>query len=318
MARIRSVHPGLFTDEAFASASMAARLLLIGIWTEAWDDGVFEWKPLTLKMRIFPAEGNIDVGALLAELEGLDILKSFDVGGRRLGAIRNFGKFQNPKKPNSSKALPVSLHAYVCFKKAEDGTDAASVPTQALTGSEPIRNQFGNSSPDGEGEGKGEGEERDNSLPAQQPIAASAPAAPLRRSELDRIENALRQAAKTENSPSPGLASLAPILGLLDQGADFEAEILPAIRAKPNAKARSWDYFVPQIQEFRARRRAAANAPFPAVDTRSGAGPPPSDPILDAARRRLARATPDAETSTTSAYDQLPYSGQTIDGKAIR
>jgi hypothetical protein len=29
-----------------------ARLLLIGIWSEADDRGVFEWKPATLKMRL--------------------------------------------------------------------------------------------------------------------------------------------------------------------------------------------------------------------------------------------------------------------------
>jgi hypothetical protein len=33
MPRIRSVHPGLFTDEAFVTVSMAARVLLIGVWT---------------------------------------------------------------------------------------------------------------------------------------------------------------------------------------------------------------------------------------------------------------------------------------------
>lgn len=48
MARIRSIHPGLFTDEAFASLSMAARVLLLGLGTLtdsrvrfAWDeDGI--------------------------------------------------------------------------------------------------------------------------------------------------------------------------------------------------------------------------------------------------------------------------------------
>ena len=69
MARIRSIHPGIFTDEAFASASMAARMLLIGIWTEAYDDGVFEWKPLTLKMKIFPGD-SVDINAVLSELGG--------------------------------------------------------------------------------------------------------------------------------------------------------------------------------------------------------------------------------------------------------
>ena len=80
MSRIRSVHPGLFTDEAFVGVSMAARVLLIGIWTEAWDDGVFEWKPITLKMKIFPADA-VDTGALLEDMEFAGIGKKHEWGG---------------------------------------------------------------------------------------------------------------------------------------------------------------------------------------------------------------------------------------------
>jgi hypothetical protein len=111
MSRIRSIHPGIWTDEAFMSASAHARLLLLGIWTEAWDDGVFEWKPLTLKARIFPVDG-VDVAALLAELETLQFIRRFQSGGKEYGAIRNFQKYQRPKKPNSSGVLPSNLTSW--------------------------------------------------------------------------------------------------------------------------------------------------------------------------------------------------------------
>ncbi len=55
MARIRSIHPGLWTDEAFVSLTPYARLLFMGIWTECDDMGSFEWSPLKLKMRLLPA-----------------------------------------------------------------------------------------------------------------------------------------------------------------------------------------------------------------------------------------------------------------------
>ena len=58
MARIRSVHPGLLTDEAFMTLTVESPLaipLLVGLWMEADDAGTFEWKPLTLKARILPA-----------------------------------------------------------------------------------------------------------------------------------------------------------------------------------------------------------------------------------------------------------------------
>jgi hypothetical protein len=99
MSRIRSVHPGFFTDENVVSVSLPARLALIGLGIEADDKGVFQWKEKTIKMRLFPAD-NIDVGALLAELVGEGLLIQFCVDGRQYGAIKNFRKHQRPKSPN--------------------------------------------------------------------------------------------------------------------------------------------------------------------------------------------------------------------------
>ncbi len=85
------------------------------------------------------------------------------------------------------------------------------------------------------------------------------------RDDLNRIEADCREAAGCGKhaNPSPELCNLAPILGLLDGGADLEGEILPALRLKPNPRARGWKYFVPQIQQFRADRLAAASAGLP-------------------------------------------------------
>jgi hypothetical protein len=140
MARIRSIHPRLFTDDAFASCSPMARLLAIGIWTEAWDDGVFEWKALSLKMRIFPAD-SVDVSPLLDELSGLNIVKSFEAGGRKYGAVRNFCRFQRPKKPNLSKVLPNSLREFVGLSGGKPAPDTEPGDDECGTGSEPVPNQ---------------------------------------------------------------------------------------------------------------------------------------------------------------------------------
>lgn len=101
MPRIRSVHPGFFTDEAVVGCSMAARVLLIGLWTEADDGGVFSWKPITLKMRILPAD-TADVNALLAELEAANVIRRYEAEGGNWGAIRNFMVFQRPKSPKQT------------------------------------------------------------------------------------------------------------------------------------------------------------------------------------------------------------------------
>lgn len=127
MARIRSVHPGLFTDEAFVSLSMTARILLIGLWTEADDHGAFEWKPLSIKMRVFPAD-SVDVPALMKELAEADVIRQHG----NLGFVRNFCKYQRPKKPTYKHGLPDELRTYIACKP--DGTEP--VPHQESTGGE--------------------------------------------------------------------------------------------------------------------------------------------------------------------------------------
>lgn len=112
MARIRSVHPGLFTDAEFAGCSPAAQILLIGIWTEADDHGAFEWKPVTLKMRIMPVH-HVDVPELMAELEAANIIRRYEHGGRHLGLVRNFCRYQRPKKPKYVHFIPPEFRTYV-------------------------------------------------------------------------------------------------------------------------------------------------------------------------------------------------------------
>ncbi len=98
MARIRSIHPELFTDDKFVSCSSYARLLIIGLWTEADDQGVFQWNPIKIRLRILPND-DINVEKLLKELEEKDFIKKHQVEGKVFGAIRNFTAFQHPRHP---------------------------------------------------------------------------------------------------------------------------------------------------------------------------------------------------------------------------
>lgn len=151
MARIRSIHPGLFTDEAFASLSMSARVLLLGIWTEADDHGVFEWKPVTLKMRIMPVD-NVSIPELLSECEAAGVIKRFS-SGKSYGLVRNFCRFQRPKKPNYVHPMPPEFYAYAGLKP--DGS--LPVLNRSGTGTEksPQREEGGDNLEDGKGMGEG-------------------------------------------------------------------------------------------------------------------------------------------------------------------
>lgn len=129
MTRIRSVHPGFFRDDRLVPCSAFARLLFIGLGVEADDKGIFEWKPVTLKMSIFPGD-NIDIAALLVELVDADAIRQFEVGGKRYGAIRNFRKYQKPKTPNDIHPMADGIAEYVHLPQAGETapSEAKSFP----------------------------------------------------------------------------------------------------------------------------------------------------------------------------------------------
>ena len=131
MSRIRSVHPGLFTDEAFVCLSDSAQIFFIGLWTECDDQGAFEWKPVQLRLKLRGnREGGVDT--LLAELAEANCIRSYEHGGRKFGLVRNFQRFQRPKKPNSVHFIPPELRTFV--SSADQSSEA--VPHQFPTSGE--------------------------------------------------------------------------------------------------------------------------------------------------------------------------------------
>lgn len=235
MARIRSIHPGLFTDESFVSCSPLARLLVLGLWTEADDQGVFEWKPVTLKMRLLPVDG-ADVTALLAEIEAQNICRRFEADGKVFGAIRNFRKYQRPKSPNAIYPLPADLRSYVAISEIGGDKPTALPPKGEFT-------------PQMEGGGgrEGEGEKED---PAS---AASSARAPV--FDWIDIERQCCEAAGSDD-----LGSFDPIRELIEsRKPDIELVVLPALRTRRGKNIASWRYYVPILAE--AILKAAPSSP---------------------------------------------------------
>jgi hypothetical protein len=91
--------------------SMAAKAAWALLWTECDDNGVFEWKPVVLKARIFPAE-SVDFSAILDEYAALGCVRKFEVDGKPFGVIKNFGKWQRPKHPSYRHTLPDHLRSF--------------------------------------------------------------------------------------------------------------------------------------------------------------------------------------------------------------
>lgn len=137
MARIRSVHPGLLTDEAFMCLTVEqplANTLYIGLLMESDDAGIFEWKPMTLKARILPAV-NMDMAPILTCLKNHKFVTDYELDGRYLGAVRNFCRYQRPKKPHYTLPRTPEIEEWVSFKDRKFGTGGEPVLHRSETGS---------------------------------------------------------------------------------------------------------------------------------------------------------------------------------------
>lgn len=127
MSRIRAVHPGLASDEAYMSMSFATKAAWPLLWTECDDHGVFEWKPIVLKARIFPADA-IDFAAILSELETLNCIARVEIDGKPYGLVRNFCKFQRAKNPSYRHNLAEENLQYVGLKPSSYPSPTPALP----------------------------------------------------------------------------------------------------------------------------------------------------------------------------------------------
>jgi hypothetical protein len=153
MARIRSIHPGIWTDDEFVLLQMAARLLFIGLLNECDDQGVFMWKPTQLKMRLLPAD-NVNVSTLLDELTKAGFIRRYAVNGSAFGAVRHFREFQHPKRPNAVHPITNEIRSFSGTKAEHNsppegdggGTGGELVGNSGGSGSEAVGNSGGSSS----------------------------------------------------------------------------------------------------------------------------------------------------------------------------
>lgn len=294
MARIRSVHPGLFTDAEFAFLSDAAQIFAVGLWTECDDQGAFEWKPRELKLRLRPGkDGSIE--PLLAELEAANIIMSYEHDGRKYGLVRNFKRFQRPKKPNSIHFIPPHFRTYVGSSDNSSNPDAdetTPVPKKA----EPDAVKQASVPPKSEKSSLMEDGGKDGGWNYGESNAGARD-----------LETQCRKAAGWESEPAPMLAVTGPIQSLIDAGADLELDVLPTIRAlAPQCRRPStWKYFVGAIAQARDDRIAAAKIVSPPSNgshrhARKAGTATTLETLAATFARRDAEGSPDAGTDSDS------------------
>jgi hypothetical protein len=104
--RIRTLKPELWQDERYAGVSLSARLLYVGLVTQADDEGRQSANPALLRARIFPFDVDLThdvIGGWLDELEMAELIRCYDAGGRSHIALVSWGEDQRVDKPTPSK-----------------------------------------------------------------------------------------------------------------------------------------------------------------------------------------------------------------------
>lgn len=143
MARIRTIKPDFWTDEKLTECSMSARLLFIGMFNFADDNGNLPASAKKLKMQIFPAD-SIDCQPFLDELIAHGVLIEYSVNGNNYWNIKGFKKHQKINRPSQS-AIPEPLisddslnaHGDVTDGMEGNGRDMDKEPPNPLAGGIP-------------------------------------------------------------------------------------------------------------------------------------------------------------------------------------
>ena len=114
MARIRTIKPEFWTDEKLTECSLNARLLFIGTWNFADDQGNLDRSPKQIKARVFPVD-SIDCEPLLLELITQGLLIEYSVSGKKYLHVQGFTKHQVINRPSKPQCPPydasLSTHA---------------------------------------------------------------------------------------------------------------------------------------------------------------------------------------------------------------
>lgn len=107
MARIRTLKPTIWDSEQLAEVSVNARLLFVGLITQADDEGRLKGSAKLIKSQVFPYDDftSGDIAEWLQELSGEGLIHWFEVNGKQFVELPTWRKHQRVSHPTES-ALP--------------------------------------------------------------------------------------------------------------------------------------------------------------------------------------------------------------------
>ena len=75
MSRKRMISPEFYTDEKVLDLPIPGRLLFIGMWNHADDEGILKNSPKQLKVQVYPADESITINVIIEYIEKMAELK---------------------------------------------------------------------------------------------------------------------------------------------------------------------------------------------------------------------------------------------------
>lgn len=109
MARKRMIDPGIWDSEDFSRLSVWARLVFIGLFSNADDEGRGRAHPVYLKSILFPYDEELavaDIKTALQEIEAVMSVTFYERQGKQFYMLRHWRQFQTINKPTPSKLPP--------------------------------------------------------------------------------------------------------------------------------------------------------------------------------------------------------------------
>lgn len=146
MARLRTVKPGLFTNDLLAEIAPLGRLLFIGLWCIADREGRLEDRPRRIKAEVLPYD-EADVDTLLNDLHARNFIIRYEADGNRYIQVVNWQQWQPfereiPPEWESLRQTVFNRDNYICAYCGEhiDNPDCDHVIPVSRGGSNDIGN----------------------------------------------------------------------------------------------------------------------------------------------------------------------------------
>lgn len=129
--KIRSLRPEFFADGRMAQLSPMARILYMGLWCIADDEGRGRFHPKSIEGEVFPHE-TVDIRTLLTELIEMGRIVTYDVGAESYFHIPKFTTYQHPNRAFESRLPPPPDTALAARAQCVDSASAPPVVVEVV------------------------------------------------------------------------------------------------------------------------------------------------------------------------------------------